>query len=244
VIAPDLVLGGDLPAQTAAVRELLTHLGVERFAAIGHSHGGGIAQLLALDGPPADALVLIDTVAFDVAPPADLDPRTLLERGTVEFALLPEVDLDAYLAAPPRSAPHLAGALVGRDDDLARVDVPVLMLWGEDDPFVPLPVAERLNEAIPASTLGVVPECGHFLLDDAFDSVGVLVAEYLRARYLGAPHGHDGIVMLQLERRPPWVDPTLFERDHEHDQRQPHAEDDDDVAGTPDPAEQEVGPNA
>ena len=100
VIAPDLVLGGDLPAQTAAVRELLTHLGVERFAAIGHSHGGGIAQLLALDGPAVDALVLLDTVAFDVAPPADLDPRTLIEKGTVEFAILPEADLDAYLAAP------------------------------------------------------------------------------------------------------------------------------------------------
>ena len=176
-------------------------------------------------------------------PPTSI-PGPSLERGTVEFAILPEADLDAYLAAPPRSAPHLAGALVGRDDDLARVDVPVFMLWGEDDPFVPLPVAERLNEAIPASTLGVVPESGHYLLDDAFDSVGVLIAEYLRARYLGAPHGHDGLVMLQLERRPPWVDPTLFERDHEHDEQQPHAEHEDDVAGTPEPAEQEVGPNA
>ena len=44
-----------------------------------------------------------------------------------------------------------------------------------------------------------------------------MIAEYLRARYAHAPHGHDdpidGIVMLQLERRPPWVDLEEDERD-------------------------------
>jgi hypothetical protein len=96
---------------------------------------------------------------------------------------------------------------------------------------VPVSVAERLNAAIPASTLGVVPQSGHFLLDDAFESVGVLIAEWLRARYLGAPHGHEGLVMLQLERRPPWVDLAPYEQVDEE-------------VATPDPAEQEVGPNA
>jgi len=231
VIAPDLVLGGDLRAQASAVTELLAHLGIERFAAIGHSHGGGVALLLALDGAGVDALVLLDSVAFDVAPPDDLDPRAFLERGSVEFASLPETDLEGYLAAPFRFAPDLGDALVGREAELGALDLPVFMLWGEEDPFVPLPVAERLNGAIPASTLGVVPESGHFLLDDAFDSVGVLIAEYLRARYLGAPHGHEGLVMLQLERRPPWVDLAPYEEE-------------DIETGTPDPAEQEVGPNA
>jgi hypothetical protein len=44
-----------------------------------------------------------------------------------------------------------------------------------------------------------------------------LISEYLRARYAHAPHGHGdpnaGIVMLQLERRPPWVDLEEDERD-------------------------------
>ena len=43
-----------------------------------------------------------------------------------------------------------------------------------------------------------------------------MIAGYLRARFLMEPHGHDhneGVVMLQLERRPPWVDLAEDEAD-------------------------------
>lgn len=230
VLVPHLT-GDSIAAQAADVRELLARLEVTRFAAIGHSYGGGVAQLLAFDGVGLDAMLLLDSVAFDAAPPTDLDPRTFIERGSVEFASLPEADLAGYLdAAPAAPPPQVGGALRGHEAEMAAWDFPVMLLWGEDDPFVPMAVAERLNEAIPASTLGVVPESGHFLLDDAFDSIGVLIAEYLRSRYLGAPHGHEGIVMLQLERRPHWAD-------------QAPLEDDDDEPATPDLDDQEVGPN-
>ena len=108
---------------------------------------------------------------------------------------------------------------------------PVLLLWGEDDRLVPVGVAERLNDAIAASTLGLVPDSGHLLLDDAFASVGEMIVEYLRARYLRAPHDHGGITMLQLERRPPEIDLELYEQD-------------DGEPAPVDPAQQEVGPNA
>jgi pimeloyl-ACP methyl ester carboxylesterase len=212
VLAPSLLAPSDLRAQAAATEELLEALGIARVAVVGHSHGGGVAQLLALDGR-AQALVLIDSVAFDVAPPTDLDPEAFVERGSVEFATLPKADLAAYVDEPVRPAPALDGALLGHEAAMATWELPVFLLWGEDDAFVSLEVAERLNEAILGSALAVVPDSGHFLLDDAFDSVGVLIAEYLRARYLGAPHGHEGVVTLQLERRPPWVDLAPYEHD-------------------------------
>ena len=62
---------------------------------------------------------------------------------------------------------------------------------------------------MPSSTLGLLPGCGHFLPEEAPETIGPMIAEYLRARFLMEPHGHDqknGVVMLQLERRPPWVD--------------------------------------
>jgi pimeloyl-ACP methyl ester carboxylesterase len=103
------------------------------------------------------------------------------------------------------------------DDELAAFGFPVLLLWGEDDDEVPVAIAEALNDAIPTSTLGVVPGCGHDLLAEATPTVAPLIFEYLRARYLKAPHGHehahDGIVRVQLERRPPWVDLEEDERD-------------------------------
>lgn len=224
VLVPELA-GTDLARQADAVAGLLGALDTPRAAAIGHSHGGGVAQLL-VGRAPVEALVLIDSVGFDQAPPVDLDARTFVERGMVELADLDEADLLALASAPGPAPAPIDLTDVARD--MAAWEFPIFLLWGEDDPYTPLALAERLNEAAPASTLGVVPESGHFLLEDAFDSVGVLLVEYLRSRYLGAPHGHEGVVMLQLERRPPWVDLA--------------SDEDEEPASSP--VDQEVGPNA
>lgn len=117
-------------------------------------------------------------------------------------------------------APRAAGIA---DAVFASFDFPVLLLWGEDDEVVPVSIAEELNDAIPTSTLGVVPGCGHELTDDAAATIAPMILEYLRARYLkqphssahdhGADHANDGVVRIQLERRPPWVDLEDDERD-------------------------------
>lgn len=118
------------------------------------------------------------------------------------------------------------------DEVLARFDFPVLLLWGEDDDVVPVATAEELNDAIPTSTLGLLPGVGHDVPGEAAVTVAPIVLEYLRARYLRAPHGHDhaheGIVRIQLERRPPWVDLEEDERDEwfdpdERDDEEEHA---------------------
>jgi pimeloyl-ACP methyl ester carboxylesterase len=109
------------------------------------------------------------------------------------------------------------------DRVFASFDFPVLLLWGEDDTVVPVSVAEELNDAIPTSTLGLLPGCGHDLTDEAAATIAPMILEYLRARYLreshhhgpshGPDHVHDGVVRIQLERRPPWVDLEDDERD-------------------------------
>jgi non-heme chloroperoxidase len=44
---------------------------------------------------------------------------------------------------------------------LREIDVPTLILWGEQDPLFPREEQERLAAAIPDSTLKVYPETGH-----------------------------------------------------------------------------------
>lgn len=229
-VVPDLT-SGDIREQADQVRGLLQHLQIDRYAVIAHSHGGAVAQLLALGGPQPSAMILMDPVVFDACPPDDLEPLQFIQRGSVEFDSLTDHELEGYLRAPTRQAPALNGALMDRESEMASWEFPVMLLWGEEDPYVPLSVGERLNAAIPTSVLGIVPESGHFLLDDAFDSVGSMMSEYLRARYLGAPHGHEGKVHLELERRPPRVDLAAYETP-------------DQEPTVPDPSEQEVGPNA
>jgi pimeloyl-ACP methyl ester carboxylesterase len=254
VIAPDLLGAGasdkplDRPqhirAQAGYVRELLAHLGISSFAVVGHATGGGVAQLLALDGAGVEAMVLIDATSFDHWPSegarevqarsAEVEPTEQLVRALIRTAfdvggrhrgLLTDELVDAYAApylADPAALFRAANAidgvgLVGREAEFAALTCPVLILWGEDDPFFPVLAAEHLNEAIDSSTLGLLPGCGHFLPDEAPETIAPLIAEYLRAMYLKAPHGHaedkPGVVMLQLERRPPWVDLAEDEAD-------------------------------
>jgi len=259
VIVPDMLGSGDsdrpvdepigLVAQAGYVAELVRALDIERYAVIGHSVGGGVAQLLAIDHAGVDAMVLMSSTAFDAWPtlltreiqrtPPDQEVelfvhsgmRAAFRIGMADPDRLSEDQVAEYLrpwsgpdgvASFFRFARAMDGTgLVGRDDDLRALEIPVLIFWGEEDEFYPAAVAERLNETIPTSTLGLLPGCRHFLVEDAIETIGPMIYEYLRARYLHEPHGGhgegSGIVTIQLERRPPWVDMAEVEEDAWHD---------------------------
>jgi pimeloyl-ACP methyl ester carboxylesterase len=239
VVMPDVTEPAGSEARASGLRDLLEELGIERCAVIAHGTGGRVAQALAFDGGDlVDALVLLASPGPTGAVAFPSSPEDALERSHVEP--LGAADAEAYLEGwrhDPRAYARGRGALeagddvAGLEDAMAAWERPVLILHGEEDRIVETGIAERLSAAIPASTIGFVPESGHLLLDDAFDSIGTMILEYLRARYLRAPHDHGGITMLQLERRPSWVDP------------QGAGADDDGEPAVPDPTQQEVGPN-
>jgi haloalkane dehalogenase len=241
VIAPDLLGCGDsgtsprteldIRAQAGHIRELLAGLGVDRFAVIGHGHGGGIAQLLAVEGG-VEAMILVDSIAFDAWPSettralqrsAPEDQREDVVREAFDEFLRRAIakperrtdDLrDAYLApflgqegvrAFFRGIDAANGlGLIGREDELAGLSCPTLILWGEEDPYLSVQVAERLNDAIPTSSLAVLPSCSYLLPEDAPETIAPLAFDYLRSKYLGRPHAHGepGAVPISLERRP------------------------------------------
>jgi pimeloyl-ACP methyl ester carboxylesterase len=221
----DLTLRG----HAASLREALERLGIERFALVGHADGGGVAQLLALD-VPVEALVLIDAIAFDAWPPdairdlrraidggeeidAPSRARELLATGVSHHERLSESDLDAYVApfeGPDggrrfrRAIASLDGhGLTGLEPRLASLDVPALVMWGEDDAFVDPGVAERLGDVLPRASVALLPGCGHLLLDDATETVVPLLFQWLRSSYLGVEHRHEtGPIAVEIGRRP------------------------------------------
>jgi pimeloyl-ACP methyl ester carboxylesterase len=44
---------------------------------------------------------------------------------------------------------------------LPHIEVPTLLLWGDDDRRSPMHVAEQLHAAIPAAELAIIPDAGH-----------------------------------------------------------------------------------
>jgi haloalkane dehalogenase len=63
---------------------------------------------------------------------------------------------------------------------LARLDVPTLLLFGSEDPFVPVATAHRFAREIPHAQLEILEGAGHFLFDEVPDRATGIVVDFLR----------------------------------------------------------------
>jgi pimeloyl-ACP methyl ester carboxylesterase len=170
---------------------VLDRLGVERAVLAGNSFGGRVAWNAALRAPERiDALILIDASGYPrsvSSAPIGLRlarvpglrwvlerslPRSVIEAsvrdvygdpGRVEPALIDryfELTLRAgnrrALAARLEQAPDGEGS-----EQIERLALPVLILWGGRDRLIPPEHGERFAQQIAGSRLIVFPELGH-----------------------------------------------------------------------------------
>jgi 2-hydroxymuconate-semialdehyde hydrolase len=219
---PEDVAALTIRAQADVVRDLLRRLGVDGFAVVGHDIGGGIAQLLAFEGG-VRTMVLADSISFDSWPIEAVRMIAGASDGQVTEEIVADVaalvfdvgmghrerladeDLEEYLRpwrADPVALVRAARAIDGvglrdAEDRLRALDQRVLIAWGEDDPFQPAAWAERLGELLPGATVALLPGCGHFITEDAPETVLPLIARYLETHELGG-HAHAARTPVEL----------------------------------------------
>ena len=183
-----------LTGQAGLVAGVMDRLGIERAAVIGHSMGGGVAMRLALRHPErVTRLALVDSVTvaeqrravrfanllrplLPLAAPFTLH-RERFRRAAFRSAvhdparITPET-LEGYFR-PMHMRGHLralAQQLSDRHGDelLApeRIEQPVLVLWGEQDRWLPVAHGEELVRQLPHAEWRVVPCAGHLPLEE------------------------------------------------------------------------------
>jgi pimeloyl-ACP methyl ester carboxylesterase len=186
-----------LRSHAERVVALLDALGVASACVVGHGVGGGIAQLLAVHWSARVArLALVSSIGFgrwatrDVVlaraalpitrrlPPAWLSSmvRAELERGysddarathSIDKYVRPFATIDGRDTLVRHIRALDASETAALAPRLGEIACPTAVLWGGQDPFLPVALGRRLADAIPGATLDVVPGARHFLPEDA-----------------------------------------------------------------------------
>lgn len=178
-------------AQADLVIAMLDARGIDKAVLVGNSAGGAVAMLAALEHPERfDALVLISPAVYSGGPNGamrwllntpqmqhigPLIARRIQEWGD-EFARsawhdpgqITEAVWQGYLAPLQIENWDLAlweltaaSRQTGLADRLTELDLPVLVITGDDDRIVPTEQSVKLADALPNAELAVIPACGH-----------------------------------------------------------------------------------
>jgi pimeloyl-ACP methyl ester carboxylesterase len=197
-----------LSAQASLVNGLMERLGIERATVLGHSMGGQVAMRLAVDFPQkVERLILVDSatyglvhraarVSFFLRPLLPLaalfilhnrrSRRTILRSAVHDPAYLTPEVLEGYFR-PTRMRGHLTALgrlLVDRRADPpldpSAVTQPTLILWGEQDRWLPPSQGQRLHEQIRDSRLVLIPRAGHLPLEEQPEESNWAILDFLR----------------------------------------------------------------
>ncbi|MGD0455616.1 MAG: alpha/beta hydrolase, partial [Solirubrobacteraceae bacterium] len=72
--------------------------------------------------------------------------------------------------------------LVPYEGRVAALELPALILWGAEDRFAGVAMAERFHEQLPGSELAILDGAGHFVWDDEPEHTSALLVDFLQRR--------------------------------------------------------------
>ena len=167
------------------VVDLLDELEIERAIVLGHSMGSWVAQRVAIDHPER-VLGVVLAGSFGGRPGAEPDMHALAEEmATVTDPVtdkvcrdfqestvaspLPPGQMDTFVAESMNVPARVwnqafAGFLeIDHTEGLAELAAPALLVWGEQDAFIPRAVQDELLGTLPDARLEVYEGVGHAL---------------------------------------------------------------------------------
>jgi pimeloyl-ACP methyl ester carboxylesterase len=153
-----------LDTAVAMVADWLHTQALDSVSIIGHSMGGLIAARLAADDPKCvKRLVLVDAAFLSLDPGIARPVRGLLKAARMSSRDLRKLVARDSLRADPLSLGRATVDVltVNWQSELTKIQVPTLIIWGEQDTVTPLSIGKRLADLIEDSKLVVIADAGH-----------------------------------------------------------------------------------
>jgi 2-hydroxy-6-oxonona-2,4-dienedioate hydrolase len=162
------------------LQRILQTLQIDHMSLLGNSLGGWIGASFALQFPAmVDKLVLVDAAGLwgnTVALPIDLrlstrqhlreifeflfNDKSLVSDDLVDLAYQQHLERgDGYTIH--NLLQHLPDGREWLDKNIASLQLPTLIVWGEQDAMIPVETARHFHRLIQNSRLEIIPQCGH-----------------------------------------------------------------------------------
>jgi pimeloyl-ACP methyl ester carboxylesterase len=175
------------------VYAFLQAVGVRKIFLVGHSMGGAIVQTLVLTHPEViKGIILVGTGAKLKVLPMILDGVKAEFEETVRKITLfshsrktPLVFIERGIADMLQCRPEvLYGDFAACDrfdvmKEVEKIDLPTLILCGEDDELTPIKYSQFLHRRIKGSKLEVLPNAGHMVMMEAPQAFNEKIAEFV-----------------------------------------------------------------
>ena len=191
------------------VHKWMNTVGIDRATLVGNSLGGAIAWIIALDHPEkVTQLVLVDAGGYPMSnnnyrefahiPFLQTGAQLLFSRSAVEMVLrttfyddrkVTDSRVDAYFnrLRTKGALDSLGLLLITFDPEQARsyaeripdIKQETLIIWGEQDSWIPLKHGYQFKHDIKRSTLVVIPQCGHMPQEEKPGEVAEKIYRFL-----------------------------------------------------------------
>jgi pimeloyl-ACP methyl ester carboxylesterase len=185
-----------------ALTGFLDAVGIDKTSIVGNSLGGWVATLFATVHPDRlSKLVLVDSAGYGEEPAqmvrdylSQFDPSTVataerfLSSMNPEDQRMVEAAAVAYFARRlSRDDGHAVASLVesimrGEDTlgpEVKQIHAPTLVIWGRNDPIIPLRIGQALANDIPNARAVVLDGCGHRPQTECAPAFNRAVQEFL-----------------------------------------------------------------
>ena len=177
------------------VHAFLRTLDLKKVFLVGHSMGGAIVQTLALTHPGVTkGIVLVGAGARLKVLPLILDgiknsfeetvpkivqfaysrkaPSDLMEKGlSIMLQCRPEILYGDFLACDRFDLM----------DEVGKIDLPALILCGDDDQLTPVKYSQLLHSRIKGSKLEVLANAGHMVMIESPQTFNEKIGEFIRS---------------------------------------------------------------
>ena len=191
--------------------DFMDAVGVERASLIGNSMGGLLSLATAIDYPErVDRLVLIDSAGYPMKlpflvrvgslPGVSQVGKLFYGEWTVRWGLR-EVFFDDAKVTPERVKAYYLPSVTPNGIDaprkllrnfdsvlleyaarrFKRVRCPTLIIWGDNDPWIPVENAHRFGTDIPDARVEIIENCGHAPQEEKPEEVIPLLKDFLTA---------------------------------------------------------------